>query len=161
MLKIKVSKSGKNWLILSFLLPLHIILLEMSKHKTNHWLHSLFKCPCCGETIRFNWWWLIDIDTYFYCKKCGVKLAQISFVVVVVMVAFAIGLLYNRYQDTAVAHDGHNSIAAMACFYFLLIAVIRVILLFVIFNLKFAKNTPKKKRKNEEELWWEPFVIHN
>jgi heme/copper-type cytochrome/quinol oxidase subunit 2 len=88
-----------------------------------------------------------------------VKLAQISFMVVVMMAAFAIGLLYNRYQDKAIAHNiGHSNIVAMAWFYFLLIAVIRVVLLFVIFKLKFAnKITAEKKQKKEEDLWWEPF----
>ncbi|GHT67368.1 hypothetical protein FACS189452_04940 [Bacteroidia bacterium] len=88
------------------------------------------------------------------------KLAQISFMVVVVMAAFAIGMLYNRYQDRAIAHNiGHSNIVAMAWFYFLLTAVIRVVLLFVLFKLKFAKKiTAQKEHKKEKELWWEPFI---
>ena len=100
------------------------------------------------------------MDTYFYCPHCGVRLAQISFVVVALMVTFAAGQLFNLYQTLSASHENPAAIVIKrAVLYFAAISCIRVGLLFILFMLKFPKILfGKKDKQPAQEIWWEPFA---
>ncbi|GHT13721.1 hypothetical protein AGMMS4956_10350 [Bacteroidia bacterium] len=111
--------------------------------------------------MHFNWWWIVDIDTYFYCKKCGVKLAHISPVVVAVLAAWGLGMLYNFYQNQGLLQTSIvPRIVTIAILLWIVIALIRVALLWVLYKIKFSNKIVAKKtnKTNKEEVWWEPFT---
>jgi hypothetical protein len=76
------------------------------------------------------------------------------------MLVFAAGHLYNLYQTLSAAHvDVSDILIKRAVLYFVLIGVIRVVLLFILFKLKFAKTSGAKKQDNtDSDIWLEPFV---
>jgi ribosomal protein L37AE/L43A len=132
--------------------------------KIRRQMRAMVRCPICGRRIRFNWWWIVDVDTYFYCKHCGIRLAQLGWMMPAALMSIAIAHIFNRYQTLSAAHgDMTDFLWDNAVFYFALILFIRVALLFVLFLLKFAKRHRTENTEQEtsspadENLWWEPF----
>jgi hypothetical protein len=115
---------------------------------------SLPRCPFCGGKVLFNLWWLIDVDTHFYCRKCRVTFVKISALTVIAMTVFAIKILYSSYQTKSAAHDDVASyVVIWSVLLWAAIALVRLVLLFVLFKIKFPS-----KKKPPADLWWEPFT---
>jgi hypothetical protein len=130
-------------------------------HRIRRFFYKHSRCPLCGGRMRFNWWFLFEADTYFYCSRCCVALARLGGFWYALMLAFAAGQLFNYYQDISAARSAvGGALVGRALLYLALILLVRAALTAILFVLKYAKIIFPAKRKPQsaqQDLWWEDF----
>jgi len=120
-------------------------------------------CPYCKEgKATFSKLWWLDVDTYLTCSSCSARLAYASFFTTAILYAIAIMLLYWVFQRWGINHNiaaAKRMTILMAAVFFVLIAVIRLGLVWLLWWLK-SPNPPSffDKKETTEEPWWKPFV---